>query len=494
MVSSTGAGVDAGGPPAWARHLPAGMSWSDVDLLAGGSIPAVAAAWAAERPSAVAFAPLTWEALLARTEAVAGRLARLGLRAGDRLLCSAAPSVDLVVAHLAALRMGVVVVPANTAYGPGELGHIVADAEPAAALLDDAGRALGLPAFGPAVDLEDGPVPRLDAAQPDDAAMVLYTSGTTGRPKGAVLSHRNVLASARAVTIAWRWSPDDRLVLALPLFHAHGLAVGVHGTLVAGASADVLPRFDVDAVIDAVSGGATMLFGVPTMWARLASSPRAGALHALRLGVAGSAALDPVLFDRVREVCGQDIVERYGMSETLMLTSNPVDGDRRPGTVGIPLPGVSVRLGADGEILVAGPNVFGGYRGVPPDEFFTTDGFFRTGDVGAWDADGYLRIVGRTKELIISGGYNVYPREVEEVLLAHPAVIEAAVVGLPSDEWGEEVVAAVVLDRPVDGDALIGWCRARLAHYKCPRAVRAVASLPRNAMGKVVRDQLRAAL
>jgi malonyl-CoA/methylmalonyl-CoA synthetase len=471
------------------------MGWTDVDLLAGRSIPAVAAAWAAQRPSAPAFAPLTWEALLVRTEALAGRLARLGLRAGDRLLCSASPSVDLVVAHLAALRMGVTVVPANTAYGPDELGHIVADAAPKAALVDVAGRVADLPAFGPAADeLDDGPAPRLDAAEAGDPAMILYTSGTTGRPKGAVLSHANLLASARAVTIAWRWTSEDRLVLALPLFHAHGLAVGVHGTLVAGASADVLPKFDVDAVIDTVSSGATLLFGVPTMWSRLASSPRAAALRRLRLCVSGSAPLPPQVSARVRAACGQDMVERYGMTETLMLTSHPVDGERRPGTVGLPLPGVTVRLDDDGEILVAGPNVFGGYRGLPRDEFFTSDGFFRTGDVGAWDGDGYLRIVGRTKELIISGGFNVYPREVEEVLLTHPAVVEAAVVGVPSEEWGEEVVAAVVLGAPVDEDALIAWCRARMAHFKCPRAVRPVPSLPRNAMGKVVREQLRAAL
>jgi malonyl-CoA/methylmalonyl-CoA synthetase len=480
--------------PPGARHLPPGTDRTQVDLLAGGSVPAVAAAWAAAQPSAPAFAPLTWEDLLVRAEVVAGRLARLGLRPGDRLLCSASPSVELVVAHLAALRLGVVVVPANTAYGPDELGRIVADAAPRAALVDAPGRVSGLPTFGPAVELEDGPAPRLDGAEPGDPAMILYTSGTTGRPKGAVLSHGNLLASARAVTIAWRWTPGDRLVLALPLFHAHGLAVGVHGTLVAGASAEVLPRFDVDAVIDVVSGGATLLFGVPTMWSRLASSPRSAALGRLRLCVAGSAPLTPDVFARVNAACGQEVVERYGMTETLMLTSNPVDGERRPGTVGLPLPGVTVRLDDDGEILVGGPNVFGGYRGMPPEEFFTSDGLFRTGDVGAWDADGYLRIVGRIKELIISGGFNVYPREVEEVLLAHPAVVEAAVVGVPSEEWGERVVAAVVLGAPVDENELIAWCRARLAHFKCPRAVRTVPSLPRNAMGKVVREQLRAGL
>jgi len=191
---------------------------------------------------------------------------------------------------------------------------------------------------------------------------------------------------------------------------------------------------------------------------------------------------------------GQDVLERYGMTETLMLASNPVDGERRPGTVGIPLPGVTVRLAEDGEIVVRGPAVFGGYLGVEAGPYFDGDGFFRTGDVGRWDDDGYLRIVGRTKELIITGGFNVYPREVEEVLLAHPAVAEAAVVGLPSSEWGETVTAAVVARTAVDPAELVAWCRERLAPFKCPRAVHLVGALPRNAMGKVARDQLRAAL
>jgi malonyl-CoA/methylmalonyl-CoA synthetase len=283
-------------------------------------------------------------------------------------------------------------------------------------------------------------------------------------------------------------------VLALPLFHAHGLAVGVHGTLVAGASADVLGRFDVDAVIDSVEGGATLLFGVPTMWARLASSPRASSLRGLRLCVSGSAPLDPALAARIRDATGQAVLERYGMTETLMLVSNPVDGERRAGTVGFPLPGVTVRLASDGEILVSGPAVFGGYRGLPRAAAFDEHGLFRTGDVGEWDDAGYLRIVGRTKELIITGGFNVYPREVEDVLLAHPAVAEAAVLGLPSDEWGETVTAVVVLRSPVDPAELSAWCREHLAAFKCPRSVHVVAGLPRNAMGKIARDELRASL
>ncbi|HVM68113.1 MAG TPA: AMP-binding protein [Acidimicrobiales bacterium] len=476
--------------PAWARHLAPGARWEDLDLLEGGTIGAVAARWAARQPERPAFGPLAWGDLVGRSETVAGRLARLGVRRGDPVLCSAPPSVELVVAHLAALRMGAVVVPANTAYGPAELGHIVADARPAAAIIDAPARVPGLPAVTPAVEADDGPVPALDGALGADAALIGYTSGTTGRPKGAVLTHANLLAGARSVGVAWRWSPEDRLVLALPLFHAHGLAVGVHGTLVSGASAEVLARFEVDAVLDAVDAGATLLFGVPTMWGRLAASPRADVLRRLRLCISGSAPLSPAAFARVREVSGQEVVERYGMTETLMLTSNPVDGERRAGTVGVPLPGVNVRLADDGEVLVRGPAVFGGYLGQPPGAAFTADGMFRTGDVGEWDAAGYLRIVGRTKELIISGGFNVYPREVEDVLVAHPAVAEAAVVGLPSDEWGEEVVAAVVLASDVAPDALVAWCRDRLAHFKCPRRVRAVPALPRNAMGKIDRTAM----
>jgi malonyl-CoA/methylmalonyl-CoA synthetase len=480
--------------PAWARHLPKGTSYTGLDLTEGGSIPAVAARWGAAQPERPAFGSLSWGGLLARSEVAAGRLAALGLRRGDRLLCSASPSVDLVVAHLAALRMGVVVVPANTAYGRDELAHIIGDAEPTAAVVDVPDRVVDLPTVGPSLEIDEGPVPRLDAAQAADPALIGYTSGTTGRPKGALLTHGNLLAGARSVVVAWRWSPADRLVLALPLFHAHGLAVGVHGTLVAGASADVLGRFDVDAVIDSVERGATLLFGVPTMWARLASSPRASALRGLRLCVSGSAPLDPALATRVRDATGQDVLERYGMTETLMLVSNPVDGERRAGTVGFPLPGVTVRLASDGEILVSGPAVFGGYRGLPRAGTFDEDGMFRTGDVGEWDGDGYLRIVGRTKELIITGGFNVYPREVEDVLLAHPGVAEAAVFGSPSDEWGETVTAAVVLRSPVDSADLSAWCRERLAAFKCPRTVHVVAGLPRNAMGKIARDELRASL
>jgi malonyl-CoA/methylmalonyl-CoA synthetase len=412
----------------------------------------------------------------------------------------------MVVAHIAALRLGLVVVPANTAYRKAEIAHLINDARPAAAVIgDDEARgwvselAPGAVVVGPDVDLPPGPVPRMDQAAAADPAMIGYTSGTTGRPKGAVLTHGNLLAGVEAVRLAWRWTAADRLILALPLFHMHGLGVGLHGTLVTGGSAVLLPRFDADEVIASVAGEqATMFFGVPTMYSRLVEAEGAAALGALRLCVSGSAPLDPDLHRRMFERTGQVVLERYGMTETVMLVSNPYEGERRPGSVGWPLPGVELRLRGDGdtgEILVKGPNVFAGYWDRPEAtaEAFDAGGWFATGDIGRWE-DGYLRIVGRQKELIISGGFNVYPREVEDVLVAHPGVAEAAVVGMPSAEWGEIVVAAVVRapGDHTESDLLMAWCRDRLAPFKCPRRVSFVAALPRNALGKVLRDQVTA--
>ncbi|MBA2498035.1 MAG: AMP-binding protein, partial [Acidimicrobiia bacterium] len=357
----------------------------------------------------------------------------------------------------------------------------------------------GVRATGPAVELPPGTVPALDAASPADVGLLVFTSGTTGTPKGVPLTHANLLASSASVEHAWRWTPEDRLVLSLPLFHVHGLGVGLHGTLLAGASAVLLPRFDVDTVLDAAAAtAATLLFGVPTMWVRLAASARAGELGRLRLCVSGSAPLDPATVAALAERTGSPVLERYGMTETGMLVSNPYAGERRPGSVGLALPGVEVRLeprdGDDeaepaSEILVRGPNVFGGYLdGTVP--AFTGEGWFPTGDLGRADDDGYLRIVGRAKDLIISGGFNVHPREVEDVLRAHPAVTDVAVVGRPDPEWGERVVAHIVAADPIAEAALLAWTHERLAPYKRPRQVVFVDELPRNAMGKVVRSAL----
>jgi malonyl-CoA/methylmalonyl-CoA synthetase len=438
---------------------------------------------------------------------VAGRLRRAGLAAGDRVLASAATSMDLVVTYLGALRMGLVVVPVNTAYREREVAHIVGDARPRVAVVDDpergawARRAAGgdLLVTGPEADLPDGDPPLLDTAGPADPALLCYTSGTTGAPKGAVLAHGNLLASAEALRLAWRWEPEDRLVLALPLFHIHGLGVGLHGTLLAGASAVLLPRFDADAVLDAARDHrATLFFGVPTMYARLAASARAAELGRLRLCVSGSAPLPPTVFEQLAERAGQRVLERYGMTETVMNVSNPYDGERRPGTVGLPLPGVELRLagGDQGEVLLRGPNVFSGYWGNPAAtaEAFDGDGWFRTGDLGSFDERGYLRIEGRSKELIITGGYNVHPREVEELLLEHPGVAEVAVVGTPSEEWGEQVTAFVVPADPAappGRDELLAFAAERLAGFKRPRVVHYVEALPRNALGKVLKHELR---
>ena len=488
------------------------------DLLAHRSLPRRWAGLAAARPeSPVLFDDergwMTAAELEEESRSWAAAMAARGLSRADRVVMSAAPSSTLVVAHLAALRLGLVVVPANTAYTSRELTHILQDAEPAAVVTDDARRArliAGLTSR-PLVELvlgaqqsASGPAARdgqltLDRCEPDDPAMLVYTSGTTGSPKGALLSHGNLLSSALAVVEAWRWTPEDRLVLALPLFHVHGLGVGVHGTLAAGASAVIRRRFDPDDVGESITRHrATMLFGVPTMYSRLTG---VGELRRLRLCVSGSAPLPAVLHRELAERTGQQLLERYGMSETLMNTSNPYDGERRPGTVGFALPGVEVRLdelGPDGagEVLVRGPNVFGGYLGRPDATAAAfSDGWFRTGDLGSFDGDGYLRLVGRKAELVISGGYNVYPREVEDVLRRHPGVADVAVVGWPDEEWGEQVVAFVVPAGTAPGtDSLPGALRRlaaeQLAFYKRPKQIHLTAELPRNALGKVVKSEL----
>ncbi len=430
-----------------------------------------------------------------------------GMTRGDRIIVSAQPGIELVVAHVAALRAGLVVVPVNPAYTPAELAPIVTDASPGAAVIDDSDRAEWISAHHPTIEVID-PFAQLnqnyrtpsgsggDAGplDPESMAMLCYTSGTTGRPKGAQLSHANILAGAQSLVEAWRWTGEDRLVLALPLFHIHGLGIGLHGTLLAGASAVLLPRFDPETVNDAIGAHrASLFFGVPTMYSRIAASSSCEGLSSLRLCVSGSAPLSADLHEAVRRRSGQIILERYGLTETMINTSNPYEGERRPSTVGFPLPGVDLRLDPEqGEILVRGPNVSSGYwkRPQASDEAFDPDGYFRTGDIGEFDEDGYLRIVGRIKELIITGGYNVYPREIEDVLRSHPDVIDVAVIGTPSRRWGEVVTAVVIPAGSGDAAALVDYAADRLAPYKRPRLVRFVDELPVNAMGKVVRAQL----
>lgn len=457
-----------------------------------------------------------------RSRVVAAALSDRGVGRGCRVLLSGATDIELVVVHIALLRLGAVVVPVNGAYREREVTHIVRDCRPVMAIVD-ADWAPWVASVDPrcavlsvaAVARAGGtlePGTEVDDAGPDAPAMIGYTSGTTGAPKGAVLSHGNLRASVAALASAWRWTSEDRLVLCLPLFHMHGLGVGLHGTLFAGASAVLLDGFEPEAVIDAVGEHeATLFFGVPTMYHRLVDCARVAELARLRLCVAGSAPLPPSVHDAFRAATGRTVLERYGMTETVMLVSNPYDGERRAGAVGFPLPGVEVRFARDGgapvdlrtagidgiagEILVRGPNVFRGYWERPASNVSAfVDGWFRTGDLATVSPDGYITIVGRAKELIISGGFNVYPREVEEVLATHPAIGDVAVVGTPSPEWGEEVTAFIVV-RPgevaPDREALREFCREQLARFKLPRRVVIVDTLPRNALGKVVKHELR---
>jgi malonyl-CoA/methylmalonyl-CoA synthetase len=499
----------------WRHHLPPGADLQVQDLTAKGSLPAAwQAQWAQDPGRRILFDTSAGDAARwvtasefeDRTRRAARRLTGWGLRPGDRMLWCTASSVPAVVANVAALRAGVVVVPVNPAYTHRELAHVVADVGPVAAIVDTPDQAAVLARLADlvvlAADLEAGAGPDddgpeagvLDGASPDDVAVIAYTSGTTGAPKGAVLTHGNLLANSESIAVTWRWDADDRLVHALPIFHGHGLCVALYTSLLTAASAVLLPRFDVEAVLDAVARhGATLFFGVPTMYHRLAASGRVGELARLRLAVSGSAPLSPDLHGVIAGAGGTDVLERYGMTETLMTLSNPYDGERRPGTVGFPFPGVDARVAeSGGEILVRGPTVFAGYWGRPAATAASfADGWFRTGDLAAIE-DGYVRLLGRATEVIISGGFNVYPAEVEDVLLGHPGVAEVAVTGVASDEWGEVVCAWVVPDgaSPPDADAVLTYAAERLAPYKRPRQVRFVDTLPRNSMGKVRRSEL----
>jgi malonyl-CoA/methylmalonyl-CoA synthetase len=445
---------------------------------------------------------VTRDQLRTEAERVAGGLHELGVTPGDRVGMYAASSLDWVIAYLGAQRSGACVVPMNPDYRSAEVAHIVTNADPLLVITDDE-RAATLEGLGRRVvnvhTPPHGATPPMPDLTPESPAAILYTSGTTGRPKGAVLDHGGLLAQARGAIEMWRWSPSDILIHALPLFHLHGLGMGLHGTLLSGGSA-TLVHFSPQIVVaeltrdDELRG--TMFFGVPAMYQRLLDwlDDHPTDLTHVRLFVSGSAPLPPALFERCERLLGQPPVERYGITEGGIVISNPYDGPRRPGRVGIPFPGVEVRIGEKDEVQLRGGQVFKGYwrNEAATKEAFTPDGFFLTGDVGEIDDDGTLAIRGRLKELIISGGFNVYPREVEIVLESHPAVEEVAVAGVPSEAWGEEVTAYVVPSKtyPLVEEELIAFARERLATYKCPRRVIVLESLPRNAMGKVERSKL----
>jgi malonyl-CoA/methylmalonyl-CoA synthetase len=462
--------------------------------------------------------------ILAITSRFANALRVGGVKSGDRVAAQVEKSPEALFLYLACLRAGAAYLPLNTAYTEAELGYFLCDAEPsvfvcrpdmreAASLCERS----GVPALLTLGTDEGGTLPALAAGQPDvfddvprssgDLAAILYTSGTTGRSKGAMLSHRNLASNASALAQAWAFTSRDVLLHALPIFHAHGLFVATNVTLITGASMLYLPKFDPGEIFRLLPRATTMM-GVPTFYVRLlddARLTREAAAH-MRLFISGSAPLLPDTHRGFLERTGHSILERYGMTETGMNTSNPYEGDRVPGTVGLPLPGIEVRITnpETGEVLgdedigmieLRGPNVFEGYWRMPEKTKaeFRDDGFFITGDLGKIDVRGYVHIVGRGKDLIISGGFNVYPKEVESEINALPGVVESAVIGVPHPDFGEGVMAVVVpaKDSGLQEQAVIDALRNRLANYKLPKRVFFVDGLPRNAMGKVQKNLLR---
>jgi malonyl-CoA/methylmalonyl-CoA synthetase len=454
---------------------------------------------------------LTYAELAAAAGAAAARI-----RGAGRVAVWAAPAMETAVAVVAALLAGVPAVPLNPKSGDKELAHILSDSEPSLVLAPP-GAELP-PALGALERLDvdvraTGPVPE-DHAGDADAALVVYTSGTTGPPKGAVLPRRALAATLDALADAWRWTGDDVLVHGLPLFHVHGLVLGVLGPLRRGGSVRHLGRFSTESAARELNDGATMLFGVPTMYHRIAEAlpgdpELVKALAGARLLVSGSAALPVHDHERIAAATGRRVIERYGMTETLMNTSVRADGEPRAGTVGVPLPGVELRLVEEdgtpitaldgesvGEIQVRGPNLFTEYLNRPDATAaaFTGDGFFRTGDMAVRDPDGYVRIVGRkATDLIKSGGYKIGAGEIENALLEHPGVREAAVTGEPDPDLGERIVAWVVPADPASPptlEALAGHVAGRLAPHKRPRVLRHLDALPRNDMGKIMKRAL----
>lgn len=455
---------------------------------------------------------LTYAELAAAAAAVGERI-----RGAGRVAVWATPSLETAVGVVGVLLAGAAAVPLNPRSGEKELGHILSDSAPALVLAgpdDELPPTMGDLARVDIDVREAGVLPVADDADDSAPALVVYTSGTTGPPKGAVLPRRAIASTLDALADAWQWTGDDVLVHALPLFHVHGLVLGVLGPLRRGGSVRHLGRFDTQGVARELTDGATMLFGVPTMYHRIAEAlpadpALAEALAGARLLVSGSAALPVHDHDRITTATGRRVIERYGMTETLMNTSVRADGEARAGTVGVPLPGVELRLVEEdgtpitaydgetvGEIQVRGPNLFTEYLHRPDAtaDAFTADGWFRTGDMAVRDPDGYVRIVGRkATDLIKSGGYKIGAGEIENALLEHPGVREAAVTGEPDADLGERIVAWIVPadpGSPPDADALADHVAARLAPHKRPRTVRYLDALPRNDMGKIMKRAL----
>ncbi|MEZ5728663.1 MAG: malonyl-CoA synthase [Burkholderiaceae bacterium] len=466
----------------------------------------------------------SWDDLRHASARIANLLASLGMKKGARVAVQVEKSPEALLLYLACLRAGFAFLPLNTAYQAAEIDYFVGNAEPGVIVcspsnlgwiepIAKAHRVRNVYTLGA---LRDGSL--LAAAAPhadsfdtvtcgrDDLAAILYTSGTTGRSKGAMLSHGNLASNSRVLHHYWRWRPGDVLVHALPIFHVHGLFVACHGALYNGSRMIWQARFDPVRATAAFARG-TVFMGVPTMYVRLLDHPGFSreAAAGMRLFVSGSAPLLPETFRQFEARTGQRILERYGMSETVMLTSNPYDGNRIGGTVGLPLPGVQVRVvdeagkpctaGEIGSIEVSGPNVFSGYWRMPEKtrEEFTADGFFRTGDMGRFDANGYVAIVGRSKDLIITGGYNVYPKEIEAYIDDMEGVLESAVIGVAHRDFGEAVTAVVVRapGANLDPQAMIRTLKQQIAGFKVPKQIHIVDELPRNTMGKVQKNLLR---
>lgn len=463
---------------------------------------------------------ITYGDLERRALRYAEGLVALGVRPGDCVAVLAGSCVELVVAMLGHYYVGAVHTPINTRYGAHEIAHILHDSGARLAVFDAEHReALDAVWTGPTVELVpdfETRLPRADLTHSvgdEDVALLIYTSGTTGKSKGVELPHRAVVSNIEALTTLWRWTENDRLVLALPLFHVHGLCIGLHGALLHGCGVDLHERFEPAAVVHAIASGATIFMGVPTMYARLVDlveqdASAAAALRGARLYTSGSAALSVDHFRRFEAATGHAILERYGMSETLLTLSNPYDGERRPGTVGHPVPGCEVRIvrddfsdcdaGESGQILVRGTSMMLAYRGLPQQTAASFhQGWFLTGDIAERAADGYIRIVGRAStDILKSGGFKISAREIEDVLATHPDVVEVAVVGLADETWGERIAAVVATRVERDPKDLLAELQAlgrdHLADFKTVRALACVACLPRNAMGKVQKHLMKA--
>jgi malonyl-CoA/methylmalonyl-CoA synthetase len=443
----------------------------------------------------------TFGELDARSNRLAQALLRRGLKSGDRVCCYLANCVEMIDLYLACVKLGVIFVPINILYRDRERSHILRDADPAAVVADVTAAEpfdAPVPVWTPAeLTAQSAAMPALRPRVPldgDTPAGIIYTSGTTGASKGAVLTHNNFAANATTLLACWQITAADRFLLALPLFHVHALGNGLHCWLASGCRMRLLERFEYAKAADTfLNFRPTLFFGVPTIYVRLLEIP-AETAHtigaAMRLFVSGSAPLPAQIMEDFRTRFGHTILERYGMSENLMNISNPYLGERRPGSVGLPLPGVSVRL-VDGEIQLKGPNLFPGYwRRDEATRAAFVDGWFRTGDLAECSPDGYYTLSGRKSDLIISGGFNIYPREIEEFLQEQVEVAEAAVVGFADPLRGEVPVAYIVCHCHIDPAELTARCRDKLASFKVPRAFRIVTSLPRNAMGKIQKHLL----